>query len=257
MKIEHIPNPNSIKITSFKFSCDNRDDDIPRPLPNTYNHFMVITAKPKQGKTTLLYNLLTKQKRASPYYKKFDKIYIFSPSLKTIDDDPFESISESQKFTSLTYDNLQQVHDEIEDCGERVLILADDVVMDVAKDKEVAKLLTKMMMNRRHITGKSDDDGGAGLSLWMTTQVYNKMPRALRATASHHIIFKTTNKKELATIFDELILLDRDDFRKLYRFVFDKKFNFLYVSTDELVENMYCKNFDQLKLKFDYDSGPF
>jgi hypothetical protein len=211
----------------------------------------MITAKPKQGKTTLIYNLLTKQRKASPYYGKFDRIYIFSPSMKTIDDDPFENIEESQKYDELTTENLSQVYNDILDSGERVLMIVDDCVMDIARDTDLAKLLAKMMMNRRHICGKSDDDGGAGLSMWLTSQVYNKVPRSLRATASHHIIFKTTNKKEIQTIYDELILLDKDDFRKLFHYVFDTKFNFLFVVTDAEQSKMYCKNFNQLKLQFD------
>lgn len=251
MNIEEIVPEKPINIRSFKFSCDNSDHEIPHPLPNTYNHFMLITAKPKQGKTTLIYNLLTKQRKASPYYGKFDRIYIFSPSMKTIDDDPFEDIGEEQKHSELTIENLSQVYDDIEDSGERVLMICDDCVMDIARNPPLAKLLSKMMMNRRHICGKSDDDGGAGLSMWLTSQVYNKVPRALRATASHHIIFKTTNKKEIQTIYDELILLDRDNFRKLFDYVFDTRFNFLFVVTDAEQSKMYCKNFNQLKLKFD------
>ena len=249
MEIEEVPSKHPIKIRSFKFSCDCRDKNIPAPLPNTYNHCMMITAKPKQGKTTLIYNLLTKQRGASPYYHKFDKIYIFSPSMKTIDDDPFENLADEQKFATMDMPSLMRVHDEIVDCGERILIIADDVVMDIAKDKDVNKLLTKMMMNRRHICGKNDDGDGAGLSMWITTQVFNKMPRPIRATASHHIIFKTSNKKELATIYDELILLDKKDFEVLLRYVYGDKFNFLYINTDEDFEKQYHKNFNQLRLK--------
>ena len=249
MEIEEVPSKHPIKIRSFKFSCDCRDKNIPAPLPNTYNHCMMITAKPKQGKTTLIYNLLTKQRGASPYYHKFDKIYIFSPSMKTIDDDPFENLADEQKFATMDMASLMRVHDEIVDCGERILIIADDVVMDIAKDKDVNKLLTKMMMNRRHICGKNDDGDGAGLSMWITTQVFNKMPRPIRATASHHIIFKTSNKKELATIYDELILLDKKDFEVLLRYVYGDKFNFLYINTDEDFEKQYHKNFNQLRLK--------
>ena len=249
MEIEEIESKNPIKIRSFKFSCDCVDKNIPQPLPNTYNHCLMITAKPKQGKTTLTYNLLTKRKGASPYYQKFDKIYIFSPSMKTIDNDPFENLVDEQKFATMSHENLARVYSEIEGSGERILIIADDVVMDIAKDKHVSKLLTKMMMNRRHICGRSDDGEGAGLSMWITSQVFNKLPRPLRATASHHIIFKTSNKKELATIYDELILLDKKDFEVLLRYVFGQKFNFLYINTDEDFEKQYHKNFNRLRLK--------
>ena len=65
MEIQEIPSKHPINVKSFKFSCDCKDKTIPAPLPNTYNHCLVITAKPKQGKTTLIYNLLTKQSAIS------------------------------------------------------------------------------------------------------------------------------------------------------------------------------------------------
>ena len=208
----------------------------------------VITAKPRQGKSTYLMNLIAKQNKASPYNKKFDKVYIFSPSMKTIDDDPFESIPEEQKYSEMNIDNLMNVYKDIEDSGERVLIIADDIVNDL-KDKDTEKLLTKMMMNRRHICGKNDDGDSAGVSMWITTQIFNRLPRPLRASASHYTIFKTTNKKELDTIFDELILLDKNEFRRLLEFVFADKFNSLYINTDNEFDKMYHKNFHRIEFK--------
>jgi len=244
-----IPPKKEFNITKFKFSCDDRDKDLEHAnLPSTYNHMWVITAKPRQGKSTYLMNLIAKQNKASPYNKKFDKVYIFSPSMKTIDDDPFASIPEEQKFAEMNIDNLMTVYKEIEDSGDRILIIADDVVNDL-KDKDTERLLTKMMMNRRHICGKNEDGDSAGVSMWITTQIFNRLPRPLRASASHYTIFKTTNKKELDTIFDELILLDKPEFKRLLEFVFAEKFNSLYINTDNEVANMYHKNFHRIELK--------
>jgi len=246
MEIVEEENPNKIIIRKFQFTCDGKDDTIPAPLPQTYNHFMVITAKPKQGKTTLIYNLLTKQNKL--YNKKFDKIYIFSPSLKTIDDDPFKDVDDEQKFSELNKENLQHVYDEVEDSGERVLLVMDDIVNDIKKNEGVEKLLCKMMMNRRHICGRAEDGDSCGISCWITTQVFNKLSRPLRASASHHIIFKTSNKKELDTIFDELILLEKQHFNDMLKFVYDKPFNFLFINSDESFDKMYNKNFNRLKI---------
>ena len=142
-------------------------------------------------------------------------------------------------------ENLQKVYDEIEDSGDRVLIIADDVVNDIKKDISAQTLLTKMMMNRRHICGASGGDS-CGVSMWITTQVYNRLPRPLRASASHYTIFKTTNKKELDTIFDELMIMDKNVFEQLIKFVFDKKYNSLFIDTDKEFEKMYHKNFNRL-----------
>ena len=234
---------NGLEVKKTSFSVDKKDASIPKPLPRTYNHFLLITAKPRQGKTTLMYSLLTFRK--SPYYRKFDKVYIFSPSLSTSKVDRLKSIPAEQKHSELTEEVLQKVYDEIEGQGERVLLICDDVVNDVKKNAGVLNLLNKMMMNRRHICGQDDDGEGCGLSMWFTTQVFNKLPRALRATADYHIIFKSTNKKELDTIFDEIILVPRPLFDAMTKYVFDEKFNFLLIDTNESYENMYHKNLNK------------
>ena len=237
---------NGLEVKKTSFSVDKKDASIPKPLPRTYNHFLLITAKPRQGKTTLMFSLLTFRK--SPYYRKFDKVYVFSPSLATSKEDRLKSIPKERKFTTLNEENLQKVYDEIEGQGERVLLLMDDVVNDITKNSGVLPLLNKMMMNRRHICGRADDGDSCGISCWLTSQVFNKIPRPVRASASHHIIFKTSNKKELNTIFDELILLEKPHFDQMLKYVYDKPFNFLFINSDESFDKMYHKNFNRLKI---------
>jgi hypothetical protein len=234
---------NGLEVKKTSFSVDKVDASIPKPLPRTFNHFLLITAKPRQGKTTLMFSLLSFRK--SPYYRKFDKVYVFSPSLATSKEDRLKSIPKERKFPTLTEENLQSVYDEIEGQGERVLLLMDDVVNDISKNSGVLPLLNKMMMNRRHICGRDEDGEGCGLSMWLTTQVFNKLPRSLRATADYHIIFKSTNKKELDTIFDEIILVPRDLFNDMTKYVFDEKFNFLLIDTNEAYDKMYHKNLNK------------
>ena len=200
-----------------------------------------------------MYSLLTFRK--SPYYRKFDKVYIFSPSLATSKEDRLKSVPKAQKYTTLNEENLQKVYEEIEGQGERVLLLMDDVVNDITKNSGVLPLLNKMMMNRRHLCGQDEDGEGCGLSMWLTTQVFNKVPRALRATADYHIIFKSTNKKELDTIFDEIILVPRNLFDDITKYVFDDKHNFLLIDTNESYENMYHKNLNK-RLVFNKEVVP-
>jgi len=234
---------NGLEVKKTSFSVDKKDASIPKPLPRTYNHFLLITAKPRQGKTTLMFSLLTFRK--SPYYRKFDKVYIFSPSLSTSKENRLKSVPAEQKFGELNEENLQKVYDEIEGQGERVLLLCDDVVNDIKKNAGVLTLLNKMMMNRRHICGTDDDGEGAGLSMWLSTQVFNKLPRSLRSVADYHIIFKSTNKKELETIFEEVILLPKPLFEEVCKYVFCDKHNFLLIDTNESYENMYHKNLNK------------
>lgn len=234
---------NELEVQKTPFSVDKKDTSIPKPLPRTYNHFLLITAKPRSGKTTLMYSLLTFRK--SPYYRKFDKVFIFSPSLATTKDDRLKSIPNERRFTELTEENLTGVYDEIEHSGERVLLLIDDCVNDVKKNAGVEKFLAKIAMNRRHICGQDEDGEGAGVSIWMTTQVFNKLPRPIRACADFHILFKTTNKKELETMFEEVITIDKDLFAEMIKYVFSGKYDFLLIDSNQNTNKMYYKNLNK------------
>ena len=78
-----------IVVSKFEMSCDQVCADIPKPLPQVLNFFMVIVGRPGSGKTNLLLNLTAKHGRA--FNKKFDKVFLWSPSLGTVNNDPFET----------------------------------------------------------------------------------------------------------------------------------------------------------------------
>ena len=75
------------------------------------------------------------------YNKKFDRIYLFSPSLGTIDDCPFEELPQQQRFEELSHDLLEEVLEDIRASGEQVLFIMDDVVNDMKKEFYLEKLL--------------------------------------------------------------------------------------------------------------------
>ena len=234
---------NDLEVYKTPFSVDKKDVSIPKPLPRTYNHFILLTAKPRSGKTTLMYSLLTFRK--SPYYRKFDKVYIFSPSLSTTKDDRLKSVPMEQRYGELSEETLNKVYGEISCGGERILLLIDDCINDIKKDPVVERLICKIAMNRRHICGQDEDGEGAGVSIWMTTQVFNKLPRPVRACADFHIIFKTTNKKELETIFEEVITIDKDLFAEMIKYVFSEKYDFLLIDCNQNVNKAYYKNLNK------------
>lgn len=229
-----------IAIKKFAFSCDDIDDSIPKPLPQTLNWFMLICGKPGSGKTTLLLNLICK--RGKNYNKKFDRIYVFSPSLITLKEDPFADLPEDQKFQELDVETLEAVLLDIAESGDKVLMIMDDVVNDMKKSMKLQTLLGKILMNRRHLAGQ-----GGSVSVIITTQVYNKIPAPIRKTASHIVIYHTKNKKELETIFDELVLIPKQEFYDLLKYTFQKKNDFLYIDTNKDFNNMFHRNFNQLE----------
>ena len=229
-----------IVIKKFGFTCDDIDESIPKPLPQSLNWFMLICGKPGSGKTTLLLNLICK--RGKNYNKKFDRIFVFSPSLITLKDDPFEDLPEDQKFQELDTEILEAVLEDIRDTGEKILLIMDDVVNDMKKSASLQTLLGKILMNRRHLAG-----AGGSVSVIITTQVYNKIPAPIRKTASHIVIYHTKNKKELETIFDELVLIPKQDFYDLLKYTYKKKNDFLYIDTNKDFNNMFHRNFNQLE----------
>ena len=56
MRIREQAWDSNIKISKFKFNCDECDKSIPNPLPQNLNHFLMIVGKPGSSKTTLLLN---------------------------------------------------------------------------------------------------------------------------------------------------------------------------------------------------------
>ena len=239
MKITEVLAEKKICIKKFDFSCDDIDESIPKPLPQSLNWFMLLCGKPGSGKTTLLLNLIAK--RGKNYNKKFDRIYLFSPSMGTLKKDPFEDLPDEQKFQELDEDILETVISEITDSGEKVLMIMDDVVNDMKKSGKLQTLLCKLLMNRRHICGS-----GGSISVIITSQVYNKIPAPVRKTASHLCIYSTKNKRELETIFDELILIPKNDYYELLKYIFQKKNDFMYIDTNKEYNNMFHRNFNQL-----------
>tara|TARA_Y100000401_G_scaffold84568_1_gene69860 strand:+ start:3252 stop:4043 length:792 start_codon:yes stop_codon:yes gene_type:complete len=250
LRISEIPNKSNLAIKKFQFSCDDRDETIPPPLPQVLNFCMGLIGKAGSGKTTLLLNLICKKnskKSSGMYNKKFDKVYIFSPSLTTMKNNPFESIPDEQIFEEgLTEENLQSVLDEIEGTEEKVLLIMDDCVNDITKSTELQRLLCKTLMNRRHLTGE-----GGGVSVILTSQVYNKLPCAVRKCFSHLFLMNSKQRRELDSLYDEHILIGKPDFYKVLKCVFKEKRDFLFLDLQQPYDQMFYRNFNKLALSFD------
>ena len=236
-----------IKLSKFKFNCDELDKSIPAPLPQNLNHFIMIVGKPGSSKTTLLMNMIGK--RSKMYNKKFEKIYLFSPSLGTIEDSPFSDLPDDQVYDELSEAILQGVLDEIHDSGEKVLFIMDDVVNDMKKEMRLEKLLCKVLMNRRHQCGS-----GGSLSVWITSQVYNKVPAPVRKCASHLVLYETKNRMELDSIYNEVIVgMSKREWYQLIKYVWDKRFQFMFIDTTKPFNKMYHKNFNPLEITTEQD----
>lgn len=249
MQIEELVPEEKIPMKKWRFSCDDPDLTIPRPLPQSLNFFLGINGKPGTGKTSLLLNLLCKRNKL--YNNKFDKVYVWSPSLGTVEGDPFGSLPEEQMFTDLDEDNLKEVLQDIEDSGEKVCFVMDDVVNSIKKSPEIERILCMIAMNRRHLCG-----AGGGVSLILTSQVYNKVSCPLRKCFSHLIQLNGKQRKELDSLAEEHVCLPKDDFYKVVRHCFKKKHDFMYLDLGKESERMFHHNFNPLVLSQAGDLEP-
>ena len=243
-RIKEIEPDTPIVVGKFKFTCDDSDASIPKPLPQQGGFALLIIGKPRTGKTNLLLNLTTKAHKN--FNRKFDRVYVWSPSLNTMENDPFELLPDDQKFEQLTLQNLQTVLSEIKDSSDKVLFLFDDVIADMrGKGKaQLENLLHKVFFNRRHLAGK-----GGSLSIIATSQTYNKIDPKIRRTASHLVFFENKNKKEIDTIFDEVILIPKKEYYDVMRYIYDKPYQFMYVDTTLPDDKMMFKKFNQLEIQ--------
>ena len=178
------------------------------------------------------------------FNKKFERIYSFSPSLATIDDCPFSDLPDDQVFDELSVDIPESVLEDICDRGEKVLFIMDDVVNDMKKEARLEKLLCKVLMNRRHQCGS-----GGSLSVLITIQVYNKVPAPVRKCASQLVLYETKHRMEADSLYNEVIVgMTKQEWHQLCSYVWDKRFQFMFIDTTQPFSKMYHKCFNPLEI---------
>ena len=265
-----IQNKQNLIIKPVKFACDDISDMThipPDPLPKK-NFFMYIVGSPNSGKTTLFFNLthakhekvklkdLTnnyKYKKPQFYREVFDKVYMFSCSLATMDMDkiliPTEQINgdyDGELLASIIEFEKESA------LNPNTLFIFDDCIKSICKKgSNNQDILHKLILNRRQCTTNSDCDKSAGNSIMILSQKYNLLPLTLRNAISDLIIFRTNNNKEKYNIWEEFgQALDYSEFKKLLDYVWDEKFNFLYIKPNESVNKQFYKNFDLIECNF-------
>ena len=216
-------------VKPIKMTNDQKIEGIHSPLADMYSFYYLIIGKPNSGKTCLWLSLLN-EPSDNTYWEKFDQVHIFSKSLKTISTEIY--LTEDRLHDGI--DDLEAVLDDIKDTDDRVLLIFDDVVTDIKE----TELMQCLIYNRRHAWA-------AGISIIMISQVYNKIPLCLRKCASHLILFSTTNKRELFSIYDDYINLEKNNWLKLCKYVFRNAHDFLFINTND---NIYYRNFNLLTI---------
>jgi len=181
------------------------------------------------GKTNLIYSFFKSKKLLN---RVFEKIIIFQPasSRASMRDRLFDQLPESQKYDEMTLANLESAEDQFDETGNNCIIIDDFGAY--LKNKDIKKKLKEMIMNRRH----------KHLTIWFLCQSWFSIEKDIRKLFSNLFIFKVA-KKELETIFEEIIERDKDLVLPISKLVYDKPYEFLFVNIDS---GRLFKGFDEI-----------
>jgi KaiC/GvpD/RAD55 family RecA-like ATPase len=203
------------------FLCDKKiHDQVVDPLPNR-PFFMAIIGSAGRGKTSMLVNLLSSKQA---YRKAFHHVHVVMPphSVASLRRNIFKN--HDRMYDDLDWGTLDGIREavvnESAEKEKNTLLVLDDVTAAL-KDNEIQRVLRDLIYNRRHYR----------LSIMILVQSYNTMPLSIRKTLSHFLIYKPRNKKEATAIFEELITLPREEAEEVMRFVFDRRYAFMFADT--------------------------
>lgn len=222
------------------------------PLPSK-SHAVYIVGEPASGKSSLMTAMLYQRKtKKKPnvnriYYRFFDKIYLISPSLHTLNLEKLK-LNPERLHNRYSDELLTEILEEMKDDeNENNLIILDDSIRDISRKD---KFFTKCVLNRRHCTQNEDKDGQSGLSLWVTSQAYKMMPLHLRVNFSDYILFRTDKKSQREAIMDELMGdLTKSQAQEIFKIAWKNKYDFLLIKGCEPTENRYYRKFDKIIIK--------
>lgn len=198
------------------------------------------------GKSNLLCNLI--MKKASPYHKHFDLIFLISPTAKS--DDKMKPLIDDigdQYYEELNNDVLMDIMARCEAFTERhmkkkrkwkpnYVVIYDDCIHAI-KSKN-ASMVTKLATQNRHMN----------ITNIYLLQKYNSyMPTLIRSNLDCIALFRTENQAELDSFIKE-IGTDEAKLRMLYDFATSEPYSFLFINMYSQPMRFY-KRFDQIDVE--------
>ena len=125
----------------------------------------------------------------------------------------------------------------------KILIVFDNMIADIIKNKNLHSIVTALFIRGRKIT----------ISLVFITQSYFKVPKDVRLNTSHFFIAKIPNKRELQQIaINHSSDINTKDFANIYRKCTAEPYSFLVNDTTLASDNplRFRKNLFNIECKF-------
>eukprot|EP01051_Picozoa_sp_SAG22_P001197 SAG22_NODE_44_length_24912_cov_33.648894_28_plen_186_part_00 len=175
------------------------------------------------------------------YRKRFHKIISVIPesSLNSLKANPLKDLPEEQRFEDLTYENLEDIVEMVEENREEdllTLLLLDDVSAEL-QDPLILKKMMRLYLNRRHLKLSI-------ISIAHSLTGKGALPYTIRKNLSHLIMFKPSSSMDILNT--DFLHLPKDKFQELTNYVFKDPHDHLMI---ELNRNKLYKNFNALTLK--------
>lgn len=242
MEITEFTNDNLPSVTPIKEKMDIHIPDIVEGLPRYNGGVFVICGSGGSGKSSMLLGLF---KTSKGYRRKFDNIYYVCPmsSFLSVQNHPFaehDKVSHDLTLDYLCdlYKTLNEMKEEDDENDEQQYncLLIDDMA-DALKDKNIQRMLNKILIKARHLK----------CMIIITLQAWKYMPLQMRRQVTNVSIFKPKSKDEWETVCKEIIMLPKQYWEQLYDYIFDKPYTHLDIDTKQ---NKIYRNFHELELKY-------
>ena len=141
------------------------------------------------------------------------------------------------------HDVYKNINDYNVDKDRKILIVFDDMIADIIKNKKLNSIVTELFIRGRKLN----------ISLVFITQSYFKVPKDVRLNTTHFFITKIPNKRELQQIaINHSSDINTKDFANIYRKCTAEPYSFLVNDTTLASNNplRFRKNLFNIECKF-------
>lgn len=219
-------------------------------LPDPKSGFvLLLIQKIKQGKTTKIINFVLND----AFYKDvFDNVFLISNTLHQ--DASYRPLIDKysgtcyENYSDQTINDIINYHKSFKDADEedkpRSLVILDDVA-NAGFKKNSASVNYLATRSRHYLNG-----GG----LIVSSQAINTINPVVRTQATAVVLGKTTNRKELETIYAHYghNFGDERTFKEMLKYATSKPYGFLFINLDKQTPEAYSNFTEQL-----YPNGRF